>query len=325
MCHEHLCNSAKKALHALYGRCHELHISCPALQCTLFDALVCPILSYCCEVWVILGAKGILHRLEQVHTQFLRQLLGVPISTPTKFVYAEFGKLPLSHSWLQQSVRYLSRLVKMDEHRLCKIALQADAQLGFRYGWLSGLKAELLKHDIRISRTLAEFDLAGTSRALKDSYILQGMTAEPDNHLQSTYYSMKTEFRWEPYITQAKNKQVRSTLARFRTGCHWLQVCMGRRCRVSYDQRRCPSCLDCIEDEMHAIFHCRTYTLQRLIYSDLFASGNDLNNLRSFLASNPPHRVANFLTDCCNVAMFGQLDGNVISTADDYSDDYDST
>ena len=64
----------------------------------------------------------------------------------------------------------------MDEHRLCKVTLQADAQLSFRYGWLSGLKAELLKHDIRISRTLAEFDLAGTSRALKESYILQDMT-----------------------------------------------------------------------------------------------------------------------------------------------------
>ena len=99
---------------------------------------------------------------------------------------------------------------------------------------------------------------------------------------------------------------------------------MGRRRRVSYEQRRCPSCPDCIEDEMHAIFHC-TNILQRLIYSDLFESGNDVDSLRSFLASNPPHRVANFLIDCRNVAMLGQPDGNMISTSDDYSDDYDST
>ena len=31
------------------------------------------------------------------------------------------------------------------------------------------------------------------------------------------------------------------------------------------------------------------------------------------------------LTDCRNVAMIGQADGNMISTSDDYSDDYDST
>ena len=40
---EHSCNSARKSLFALYGRCHELHIVCPALQCSLFDALVRPV------------------------------------------------------------------------------------------------------------------------------------------------------------------------------------------------------------------------------------------------------------------------------------------
>lgn len=125
---EHLCNSARKSLFALYGRCHELHIVDPALQCTLFDALVCPVLSYCCEVWVSLGGKVAMQQLEQVHTQILRQILGVPATTPTKFVYAEFGKLPLKHtvSWLQQGLKYLSCLSHMDDSRLCKVAFQAD-------------------------------------------------------------------------------------------------------------------------------------------------------------------------------------------------------
>ena len=39
---EQLCCSARKALFAMYGRCHEMHISCPVLKCTLFDALVRP-------------------------------------------------------------------------------------------------------------------------------------------------------------------------------------------------------------------------------------------------------------------------------------------
>lgn len=95
---EQLCSSARKALFALYGRCHEMHISCPVLKCTLFDALIRPILSYCCEIWVILGGKGALQSLEQVHIQFLRQLLGVPLNTSSKLVYAEFGTLSLKHS-----------------------------------------------------------------------------------------------------------------------------------------------------------------------------------------------------------------------------------
>ena len=317
---ELLCNSARKALFAMYGRCHELHISCPALQSTLFDALVLPILSYCSEIWVILGGKVAIQKLEQVYTQFLRQILGVPTTTPTKFVYAEFGKLPLKHSWLQQSLKYLSRLQQMDENRLCKMAFKADMKLGLQ--WLSGIKDELRHHDIRLPRSLIDFDLASTSRALKDSFILKAMTAEPNSHLQCTYFSMKTEFRWEPYITQAKTKAARTTLARFRTGRHWLQVCMGRRRQVDYAQRRCPTCTDCIENEEHAIFHCRTYTHQRLLYEDLFGS---THSLRSFLVNNPPHRVADFLTDCHNVRLFGQRDVDLDSIMSLDHDEYESS
>ena len=52
-----------------------IYVSCPVLKRTLFDALVRPILSYCCEIWVILGGKGAMHKLEQVYIQFLRQLI----------------------------------------------------------------------------------------------------------------------------------------------------------------------------------------------------------------------------------------------------------
>ena len=59
--------------------------------------------------WVSLGGKVAMQQLEQVYTlQFLRQFLGVPTTTSTKFVYAEFGKLPLKHSWLQSSFTYLA-------------------------------------------------------------------------------------------------------------------------------------------------------------------------------------------------------------------------
>lgn len=261
-----------------------------------------------------------MQNLERVHTQFLRQLLGVPISTPNKFILAEFGRLPLKHSWLQQSLKYLSRLQQMDEGRLCKVAFSADTQLGL--GWFQGLRDELRRqHCISIARTPADFDSLSSSHALKDSFILQGMTADACNHLQSTYFSLKTEFRCEPYIDQSKNKHVRNSLARFRVGCHWLQVCMGRRRQVDYDQRRCPACNSQVEDEVHAVFQCRTYTHQRLQYEDLFDSAH---SLRSFLASNPAHRVAAFLMDCQEARVSGQSDIDLDSTMSLDDDAYDS-
>ena len=315
---EQLCCSARKALFAMYGRCHEMHISCPVLKCTLFDALVRPILSYCCEIWVILGGKGALQCLEQVYIQFLRQLLGVPPRTSSKLVYAEFGKLPLKHSWLQQCLRYFSRLQQMNEHRLCKVAFRADMRLGL--GWFAGLRDVLREYDICMPRSLENFDLTSSCRALKDKFILQGMTADQDSHLQCTYFSFKTEYRCEPYITQSKSQTVRSTIARFRTGCHdWLQVGVGRHRHVDHKERRCPSCPDCVEDEMHAIFHCRSFTSQRLDYEDLF---KEPDCLRSFLVKNPPHRVAQYLRACRNVRLSGM--SYYCTIACEPTDDYES-
>ena len=54
---EHLCNTARRALFGVYGRCQELNIRDPAVKCMLFDAIVRPILNYCCEIWAIVVVK----------------------------------------------------------------------------------------------------------------------------------------------------------------------------------------------------------------------------------------------------------------------------
>ena len=52
-CTTHLHATARKALYALKRRCIELHITDMRLQCSLFDTLVKPVLSYGCEVWAM--------------------------------------------------------------------------------------------------------------------------------------------------------------------------------------------------------------------------------------------------------------------------------
>jgi hypothetical protein len=78
-----LTTAGKKALFALRRRCNDLSITDPKIMCQLFDSLVCPILSYACEVWTgCTGAKG-LQQAEQVHRMFLRKILGVNKTTST--------------------------------------------------------------------------------------------------------------------------------------------------------------------------------------------------------------------------------------------------
>ncbi len=289
---EYLCTAARKAMHAVLGRCFEIPIHAPQLKCMLFDALVQPILNYACEVWASVGGKNALEDLQRVELRFLKMLLGVPPNTSDRLVYAEFGRLPLRHTWAQQSLKYLDRVMRMDEGRLCKAAFLADTEHGL--GWLLGLKDMLRSFDVRLPRSLDEFDLKTTGGELKDKAVVHGMTAVRGNHLEEAYFSFKTEFRYEPYISQAKNKHLRKEIALFRTGSHWLMVRKGRIDNIPYHKRLCPCCR-VVDDEMHAIFHCTLYESERLAFADLFEGDQ---NLRFFLASNPVHRVALFLIAC---------------------------
>ncbi len=91
----------KKALFALRCRCNDLSIIDPEVMCQLFDSLVCPVLSYACEVWTgCIRAKG-LQQAEQVHRMFLRGILGVNKTTSTFVVLGEFGRYPLEYFWWQ--------------------------------------------------------------------------------------------------------------------------------------------------------------------------------------------------------------------------------
>ena len=289
---EYLCNSARKAMFAVLGRCHELHIQQPLLKLKLFDALVRPIMTYACEAWAIMGAKGLLYDMEKIELRFLKMLLGVPQNTSSKLVYAEFGRLPLPHFWLQQSLKYLGRMLSLDDDRLCKVAFLADSQA--QPGWYHGLKDQLRYFGIRLPRTLQDVNCKELVSALKDQAIVANMTATENNHLELAYFSHKVHFRCEPYIAQSKNKHLRKAVAMFRTGTHWLSVRSGRLQGLEYSHRMCPCC-NLLDDEMHAIFHCRIYDQQRSKFLDLFSQAPDLI---AFLAHNPAHRLALFLTAC---------------------------
>ena len=91
---ESLKSAAQRALFALQARCAELGIVDTQLRCKLYDAVVKPVLSYGCEVWVPLVSDTSLEELERVHLSFLRRILDVPRATAAKHLCAETGRLP---------------------------------------------------------------------------------------------------------------------------------------------------------------------------------------------------------------------------------------
>ncbi len=89
---KHLAAAGQRAEFALRRRYTDLKINDPTIVCQLFDALLKAVLSYGCELWVDEPATK---SLEAIHKSFLKSLLGVNDTTPSRIVLAEFGRFPL--------------------------------------------------------------------------------------------------------------------------------------------------------------------------------------------------------------------------------------
>ena len=81
---ESLQSAAQQALFAMQARCAKLGIVNTQLRCKLYDAVVKPVLSDGCEVWVPLVSDCSLEELERVHLKWLRRILDVPRANAAK-------------------------------------------------------------------------------------------------------------------------------------------------------------------------------------------------------------------------------------------------
>jgi len=135
---EHLATVGQSAIFALKRHCADLKINDPAIVCQLFDALVKPILSYGCEMWV---DEPPTKSLEAIHRSFLKSLLGVNNTTPSRIVLAEFGRFPLILFWHQQALKYKARMSTSLPSCLMSLAYSVQQALSSRQKcWLRKLQ-----------------------------------------------------------------------------------------------------------------------------------------------------------------------------------------
>lgn len=313
---EYLCKAAKRAMFGLQRRCQQLGIHDPILKCKLFDTLVRPILSYCCEVWSVLGCNTALAELERVQVGFLKVLLGVQVQTKTLHVMAEFGRYPLKLAWQSQATRYLERLEAMPTDRVLKHAFIADCRLPASVSWHAKLTTQL--HDFLVPAPSQDNPEHRTfSLTAAQAAYTQQLHDDPSSKTL-VYKDLKVGYSCEPYIQHSSNRHLRRILAQFRTGSHWLKIETGRHSQLRQEDRTCPVCpfhvekpegvpdshfdsydsdpeaSDPIEDEHHAIFECSSYNYVRGLFPDLFPE--NVLSVGQFLNQPNCNRVAKFLT-----------------------------
>lgn len=314
-----LCKAAKRAMFALQRRCQQLRISDPILKCKLFDTLVKPILSYCCEIWSALASKQHREDMLRIERGFLKALLGVQVRTPTSHVYGEFGRYPLDISWQSQAAKYLDRLNSMSDDRVLKKAFIADCRLPSNLSWHANIVKQLEESLIPDPTPEDPHHRSFSMMSAQSAY--QAKLQSPDSsdpHSKAMIYnSIKDAYGVEPYIQRCNNRHLRRILAQFRTGSHWLRVETGRHSNLERCNRTCPMCShrvknpglpaayfdsfdsdeegsDPVEDEHHMIFECSGYVCVRAQFQDLFSP--EIVTIGQFLNQPDCNRVAKFLT-----------------------------
>ena len=139
-------------------------------------------------------------------------------------------------------MKYVQRLHDMDESRLCKLAYLSECRNGL--GWWKGVDLWCTALGIQPPFPGTEFSSSSAADIDQRAAVIELMTAKAGSRKEQAYFSFKTVFQMEGYVSEAKNKHLRRLSAKFRTGSHWLRVQTGRykSSRVEYHERVCTTC-----------------------------------------------------------------------------------
>jgi hypothetical protein len=292
---EHLAAVGQRAVFALRRRCADLKINDPAIMCQLFDALVKLVLSYGCELWVNEPATK---SLEVIHRSFLKSLLSVNDTTPSRIVLAEFGRFPLILLWRQQALKYKARMSTSLPSRLMSLAYSVQqALLSRQKCWFRKLQNWDSEGDIQPSSQVPPsmasmqqifLDCSGGGNRLANYFRLYGNSA----------------YGFQAYLSLVDNVQLRKCLSRFCCSNHCLEIETGRRTKplkTPICERLCKQCsLGAVENEDHFMLVCPAYEHIRDKFRHHLPIG-PITSIQELVSCQNQSTLASFIEQCLQI------------------------
>ena len=294
--------TAARAQGALHRRCYQLGITDPTLQMRLHDVLVRPSLLYGVEMWGpnSFGAPG--SKIDKVHRDFLRRVLGACSRASTDIVMAELGRFPIAVDAKLQLARFWNRLNDLPDDRLVKFAFKESLRLSTlpavrgRVPWAAEMAAAL---GIRIDGQ--DREQVGPEcvrdRAKADHVCAVALSGAPavQRYLRATGPMTMETYKPAQYLTQVGHSRARRCLAQLRSGSHWLREETGRWVGLPREARLCARCGAAeIDDAFHMALRCTALAEIHMRHIDLLRGVQTLTELYQ----RPPARVAAFVLDC---------------------------
>ena len=281
----HLIEQAKKAMHLLYSRIHNLDLPID-LQLKLFDHTILPILTYGCEIWGYESLDGI----EKVHNEFLRKIGKLRKSTPLYMLYGEFGRHPVSISIKSRMTGFWNRLLMGKKTKLSFLMYQYILTHNNDSKWIAKVR-EILSNIGRpdlflFQNTLNSKHINKTvTRTLTDQFQQKW---EADMQISSKgrqYHMFKKTIELESYLTLVP-RNLSYLILKLRTANHRFPVETGRWYNIPNENRICTLCnLAAIGDEAHYLFTCPRFRNEREKFMNPFLNNNHEFALTNLLVS----------------------------------------
>jgi hypothetical protein len=290
--------------HAVLSRCRTLGITCPRVLCSIFKTMVNPVLSYGCEVWapdalVKRRGSGLAHQgpQDELLNGFMRQITGVPKSTPLHILHSELHMTPVWLFWLRQCVKFYNKNLRLPDHNIVKCAMLESIGMSLSsdactecwgHSFLRCMCAiGQFQHPMQVKDGDGKLTPIELTRILKKAQEpVEGEWAAatalgggsprgiPDCHHDGVKLAVYAAWiapghsrdRGTDYTALLNRQQYIIAIAKMRMGAHDLNVNSMRwgANKVVRSKRTCGCCDGgTVEDELHFMLECPAYSTER--------------------------------------------------------------
>ena len=258
----------------------------------LFDSLIVPVSSYCCQIWlpqtnfmrsIAAGCFPDLKKiaedpLEKVHLSFLKWTLKVNKTTSNAAVWGDTGRYPLAVELSSQLFSYWDRLNKMEkDDASCLVRHAFSEQKNLNLSWHKNI--EKARVTIKKESKSTTGDTPHNLKMDLQTLFQQQWNYDRANNKKLEFYNtVKTSFGIEKYLLMNISTKKRKVLAKFRSSSHSFNIETGRHgaSRRHIINRICKNCSTqdqevlyglaempffdpIIEDEVHVLRTCSLY------------------------------------------------------------------
>lgn len=250
----------------------------------LFNLLIQPVILYSCEVWGGYSKrtnspktfKDTMFKInlmcEKLHLKMCKMVLGVHSKSTNSAVLAELGRFPLHISIYTQIVKFYFHLLECKSSIILNKALQVSRKLNHNgtFTWFTTFSNLLRSIDLSLNDDIRVLQLSvrGKLQQLfinewqksRQEIISGGRCSKLD-----LYSKIKCNYKFEEYLNQLPNFQVRRAVTQLRISAHQFPVEKGRYYNIPREQRICNFCtLYEIGDETHYLSKCSHWEISEI-------------------------------------------------------------